>query len=468
MRATRRDFLRRISRAGLASAASPLLTSFPTSSRRALGFADARAHWRGDSSVAAALRAGSSDVETASMARPTQSPAALMRDLARRFPDLRRHFIFEYYPWYSANPYRHWDQADRRPPTDIASNYMPKLGAYDSRSIAVIEQHARWIQQLGAGAINVSWWGKDSDTDRVVPTLMDVMKAHDIHVTFHLEPYTDRHAQTYADDIEYLVTKYGDKRGWDCFLVLRHADNTRGPVFKSFRTILPAEVRDCHGVRTPVPDYAADAVWRQQTDRVRARLATQFDRVTLLADSLEMGRTRTAGFDGIAVYDNFVAPETWPKWAYESSAVDLVFSFNINPGVDDLPLRNVDPSSCYTPPLFEPGRKKYDWLRAANREAAARQSLSRVHQSFQTTIGLQSDPGFANVRRGFFLTYINSFNEWHEGHQFEPMKDRAELSAAELAVGYHNPSDGGYRWKALSALLAPALRPSTTDPAARP
>ena len=39
--------------------------------------------------------------------------------------------------------------------------------------------------------------------------------------------------------------------------VLRHADNTSGPVFKSFRTILPTEMTDCHGVRTPVPDYAA-------------------------------------------------------------------------------------------------------------------------------------------------------------------------------------------------------------------
>jgi hypothetical protein len=468
MTASRRDFLQQISRAGLACAAAPFLASFPTSSARALGFPDPGALWRGDSSVAAALRAGVLDAPTIDGAPPAQSPIASIRRLVQRFPDLRRHFIFEYYPWYFTNPYRHWDQADRRPPIDIASNYMPKLGAYDSRSIAVLEQHAQWINELGAGAINVSWWGKDSDTDQVIPTLMDVMKAHDIRVTFHLEPYTDRHAQNYADDIEYLVTKYGDKRGWDCFLVLRHADNTSGPVFKSFRTILPADVPDCHGVRTPVPDYTADAVWREQTDSVRARLSGQFNRVTLLADSLEMGRTRAAGFDGIAVYDNFVSPKTWPRWAHDATAVDLVFSFNINPGVDDLPLRNVDPSSCYTAPLFEPGRKQYDWSRASNREAAARASASRIAQSMQATVALQSDPKLSNVRRGFFLTYINSFNEWHEGHQFEPMKDRAELSPAELTIGYHNPADGLYRWKALSALLAPALRPRTTGRGARP
>ena len=54
------------------------------------------------------------------------------RTLAQRFPDLRRHFVFEYYPWYTTNPYGHWNEAERQPPVDIASNYMPQLGPYDS------------------------------------------------------------------------------------------------------------------------------------------------------------------------------------------------------------------------------------------------------------------------------------------------------------------------------------------------
>ena len=71
---------------------------------------------------------------------------------------------------------------------------MPRLGAYDSKSTKVMEQHAKWMREAGAGAINVSWWGRGSDVDRLVPALMDVMKAHDIRVTFHLEPYRDHHA----------------------------------------------------------------------------------------------------------------------------------------------------------------------------------------------------------------------------------------------------------------------------------
>ena len=61
------------------------------------------------------------------------------------------------------------------------------------------------------------------------------------------------------------------------------------------------------------------------------------------------------------------------------------------------------------------------------------------------------------MKRGFFLAYINSFNEWHEGHQFEPMKDRGDLTPEERAIGYHNPDDGQYRLKALKKRLARVL-----------
>ena len=375
------------------------------------------------------------------------------RTLADRFPDLRRHFIFEYYPWYSTSPVRHWDQYDRHPPVDLAANYMPQLGAYDSRDTKVMEQHARWIADTGVGAINVSWWGPGSDVDRIVPALMDVMAAHDIHVAFHLEPYTDRRADAYARDVQYLIREYGDRRRWDCFLLLQHADGTIGPIFKSFATILPSTSTDCHGVRSDVALYAPDAVWRQQTDRVRDSFRRDFDRITLLADSLNFDRARSSGFDGIAIYDNYVAPDTWTAHAQNCSARSLVFSFNINPGFDCIVRRTVEPNSCYSPPPFEPGGETYDWARPSERERAARASLARITDSFQTTLALQTRATLANFKKDFFLTYINSFNEWHEGHQFEPMKDVAALNADERAIGFHNPVDGRYRLERLRSLL---------------
>ena len=334
---------------------------------------------------------------------------------------------------------------------------MPKLGAYNSASLSVMEQHARWIRAAGAGAINVSWWGQGSDTDRLVSPLMDVMAAHDIKVAFHIEPYRDHRAGAYAADIEYLVRKYGDARKWDAFLVLRREDGALGPVFKSFRTILPATSTDCHGATTAVGDYTDDAAWRDQTDRVRATFINQFRGLTLLADSLDVGRTRAAGFDGIAIYDNYVRPPSWRSHAEACTARDLLFSFNVNPGFDGVVDRRAPAGSCYRPPVFEPPTASYDWSAPVDRAFATRAVENRIVDSFQTTMALQTDAALANVKRGFFLVYLNSFNEWHEGHQFEPMKDWAELTPEERAAGYHNPDDGSHRMKLLTQLLAGIL-----------
>ena len=86
-----------------------------------------------------------------------------------------------------------------------------------------------------------------------------------------------------------------------------------------------------------------------------------------------------------------------------------------------------------------------------------RTSEQRIAESFDTTVSLQTDPASPNARRGFFLVYVNSFNEWHEGHQFEPMKDHDDLTRDEQAVGYRNPDDGRYRLKLLKKLLTKVL-----------
>jgi hypothetical protein len=286
---------------------------------------------------------------------------------------------------------------------------------------------------------------------------MDVMAAHDIRVTFHLEPYRDRHALAYAADIEYLIRKYGDARQWDCLLLLRHEDGSTGPVFKSFRTILPPTSTDCHGRVSRVPDYAADSEWREQTDRVRRTFGETFRRITLLADSLDVERTGACGFDGIAIYDNYVRPETWRGHAEACTARGLVFSFSANPGFNGVVDLRLGPEHCYVPPAFEP-RSDFDWTSPKERERASFASERRISESFETTVALQTDPVLSNRRRGFFLVYLNSFNEWHEGHQFEPMKDAADLTPEERGR-YHNPEDGSHRLKALGKLLAGVLQP---------
>jgi hypothetical protein len=381
--------------------------------------------------------------------------------LRSRFPDLRRRFLFEYYPWYGRDPWRHWEQWGRRPPDDLASNYFPRLGAYDSRDLRVLEQHARWIADSGAGGVNVSWWGGGSFEDRAAHTLFDVLRAHDLRATFHLEPYRYDRALWLAEDILYLLRVFGEGRRYDVLLLLSDAAG-QGPVFKTFHTILPRRLPHCRGGSRPVPEYASDAEWRRQTDTIRELLRRDFSRLTLLADSLHFPRTRASGFDGIAIYDNRVGPERYPQIAAEASRRDLLFSLNVNPGFDTIAPRRFSSKDCFTFPSFVPATEPpIDWDTPEGRERAAFLSRQRIDETFAATLRAQADPASSNARQGFFLVYLNSFNEWHEGHQFEPMKDAAEMSPAESAVRYGNPGRGDGRLERLRELLAAACTPST-------
>lgn len=426
--------------------------------RRALGFPVASARWHGESSVAAALRARQirswpGEPEPPPGPAPAQDPRwGVYAEQLRRFRDLRRHFVFEYYPWYDADPWRHWDENARTPPWDLAAFSVPRLGPYDSDDSRVIEQHARWIADAGVGAVNLSWWGPDSAEDQRVPLIMDVMRAHDIHVTFHLEPYADDRPGRYAADVLYLLREYGEKRRWDNFLLLEDAEGRACPVLKSFRTFVPPAVTDCHGVVRPVPDYVTDSSWRRQTESVRTAVRAEFDRLILLADSLDTGRTLAAGFDGTAIYDPFVRPQSWLGIAQAFSADNLLFSFPVNPGFDHYPVRGLV-DDCFVPWPFEPPVATVDWSDAAARETVLDAIHRRIVDSMRLTIQLQLDPQFSNARRGFFVVFINSFNEWHEGTAFEPAKDLAGLTSEEQSVGYHNPPDGEWRLELLLDIL---------------
>jgi hypothetical protein len=283
------------------------------------------------------------------------------------------------------------------------------------------------------------------------------MKDYGLAVTFGLEPYADDRGHRFFDDVLYLLREYGEKRGWDAFLILRNEDGSESPVFKGFRTILPEAIVDCHGAIQKVSDYTPDDLWSRQIDRIRRELRWDFDKVLLLADSLDFGRTPASGFDGIGIYDNFITPEQYEPLARDASAAGLLFTFNVNPGYDEIPLEHVPPESCYRPRPFAPEAGPLDFARPEHRELAAALSIARIRSSLEATVRIQSDTGLSNYENGFFLVYINSFNEWHEGHAFEPMKDDLDLTSEERACGYHNPRYGDYRIGALSSTIRPIL-----------
>lgn len=404
------------------------------------------------------LSAARASVQTSARLRhpPDRSDlAAIGARLRERFPDLLRRFVFEYYPWYGTDPWRHWNEAGRVPPVDIAATAVPALGAYDSGSVRVIEQHAKWIREAGVGAINISWWGPNKTTS----TIMDVMRDHDLKVTFHLEPYSPSRGERYADDIRYLLREHGEKRHWDALLLLRDERGREMPVFKSFGTIRPPTSVDCLGRRHRERLYVSDSLWRRQTDSVREIVRHDFDRILLLCDSTNAGRVEASGFDGIVPFSNHMPMQQRAEIAKSCTSRGLLFSFNVNPGFDGVRLREPPSDPCYRPPGFDPPvARPIDWSDRADRARAERLSMSRIRRSLMTSVDLQTRPELTNDRRGFLLVYVNSFNEWHEGHSFEPAKDYDELTAVERHLGYHNPNNGRHRLEYLKRLLGEILQ----------
>ena len=376
--------------------------------------------------------------------------------LRARFRDLPSHFVFEYYPWYGTNPWYHWNEGGFSPASRLGTNYMPRLGPYDSRDARVIEQHARWIAESGVGAINLSWWGPGTFEDRAVPLVMDVMRDHGIQVTFYLEPYSDNRPLRLVDDVKYLLREYGERRRWDNFLLLERSDGSAAPVMKMFAAVVAATSTDCLGVTRPVRQFVPDVLWRQETGRLRREIAVDFDHFTLLGDSLDVGRTLASGFDGSASGDPYFHPDRWEEVAGWFNAEDLLMVFSVNPGFD-VPPPVVVPTNdpCYRPARVEP-MPDVDWTLEDSRARAHQASVERIAESFERTLRLQTAAHSTNERRGFFLVYVNSFNEWYEGTQFEPMAPLAALNDRERRL-YHNAASGTYRLDTLAALLAQIL-----------
>ena len=371
--------------------------------------------------------------------------------LRERYRDLRQHFIFEYYPWYATDPWRHWDGSGRVPPAEVSASSLPLLGAYDSRAARTLEQHARWIKEAGVGAINLSWWGRGSYEDGSVHVVMDVMRAFDIKVTFHLEPYSGDRGARFADDVMYLLREYGERRRFDTMLLLENAAGRAAPVFKSFVTLLSPTSTDCKGVTTPVSIYVPDDVWRQQLERVRRDVAPDFDGITLVADSLNADRTVAAGFDAGAVGNPFIRPDEWSELTAPFDRRDIPFSFAVNAGFDAVTEKTPPQDPCYRPSRMEPELNE-PWDRRSSREVAQELGTARIAASLERTLAHQTDAQSANWRQGFLLVPINSFNEWHEGTAFEPMASYRDLTSAQRLL-YHNAANGSYRLRTLRNLL---------------
>ena len=319
----------------------------------------------------------------------SMSPSGYAAEGAEQRRPCRRVHAF-YYPWYG-NPqtdgaYSHWNHpvAVRNEPArqfpggdDIGANFYPALGCYSSNDSDLVDQHMRQLRRARVGVISVSWWGKDSFTDRALPLLLRAAQEHGIQICFHVEPHIasgGRDAKSVRDAIVYLLDAYGASPA-----LYRDANRGDRPVFYVYDSYL-TEAAEWATILSP---DAADTLRGTKYDSLVIGLWVKQDEERFFLDG---------HFDGLYTYfatDGFTYGSTWENWktlADWARDHDKLFVPCVAPGYVDTRIR------------------PWNGKNTRNREDGA-----YYDRAFEAAIEVEPD-----------VIGITSFNEWHEGTQIEP------------------------------------------------
>jgi len=279
-----------------------------------------------------------------------------------------------YYPWYG-NPgidgqWIHWTQNNHLPPDDIASDYIPTLGAYSSNDPKVVAQHMEWLRQAGIGVIITSWWGQDSRENQAVPLLLQAAEPYGIKVAFHIEPYNGRTPESLVTDIKYIYEKYGSSPAF----------------FRSTATsgYSPNDQPKAMFFVWSIQDQTTNdfSYWQRALDEIHSLPESGL----VIANSLEAGWIEDSHFDGLYNYATLHLEQNGFDWA-----------------------RSLPPDSLYIPsviPGFSAKRGGY-----ADTTYVPREDGTTFDTQWTSALGSGVEPA---------LVTVTSFNEWHEGSMIEP------------------------------------------------
>lgn len=92
---------------------------------------------------------------------------------------------------------------------NIACNFYPELGLYSSNSRETIKKHMDMHVRAKAGVLSVTWWGEADYKNPSVPIILDEAEKAGLKICFHIEPYPNRNAETFLQNIKYIVDNFG-------------------------------------------------------------------------------------------------------------------------------------------------------------------------------------------------------------------------------------------------------------------
>jgi glycoprotein endo-alpha-1,2-mannosidase len=202
-----------------------------------------------------------------------------------------------YYPWFGSpqdGGYEHWAQNGHAPPADIASNYYPAVGPYSSSNAAVIATQLNEVESAGIDELVVSWWGRGSNEDKVLPDVIAGAAATGTLIAVHVEPYPGRSVASVLADAAYL-------RGLGIRTLY---------VYEPFAGIAPGD-------------------WAVANDSLRA------DGITIFAQTALPGQAAAGHFNGLYTYDIVTyTARMFGRLCKEAHALGLLCAPSVGPGYD--------------------------------------------------------------------------------------------------------------------------------------
>lgn len=289
-----------------------------------------------------------------------------------------------YYSWYQ-NPetngaWAHWNHSvilrdgvgeSFQPPDDIGANFYPARGLYSSNNPNDVDAHMQDLVRAKVGVAVVTWWGMGTPTDRNLTIIFDAAERNGIQISFHIEPFPGRNAETTRVAIVHLLERFEDHPA-----LYRHEGRPMIYLYDSYLT--PAE----DWARLLSPD-----------GEIGIR-GTRFDCavIGLWVREDEEAFMKIGHFDGFYTYftpDGFTygcSPQNWPRLAAFAEENDMLFIPSVGPGYDDTRIR--------------------PWNQVNRRD---RENGEYYDRMFQAAIALNPP-----------LISITSYNEWHEGTQIAP------------------------------------------------
>mmetsp|Transcript_6962 Transcript_6962/g.17002 ORF Transcript_6962/g.17002 Transcript_6962/m.17002 type:complete len:907 (-) Transcript_6962:1042-3762(-) len=305
-----------------------------------------------------------------------------------------------YYPWHK-NDFHNGGGYLRQ---DLTPPHTPALGEYDDSDPEVISQHLAWFRKSNIGLAVTSWWGPNRVEDS---TTRDVLMEHtylgNLKVALHYET-TGRIKEEDVDmsvpesDIQYMCENYFDHPNYYkvdgrpvLFIYISRKLEELGTLAEALLTMRTTASKCGHNIY-----LVGDAIFAKAPEAKNS--FKYFDAVTNYDVYGSMGGERNLGYIGSRekVTEYYKEQNQWRAMAKNQ---DCAFIPAVSPGFNDRGVR--------------PEKNRIPLSRRLNKDSDEGSLFQAALEEARTIV----DSVVGN------LIMVNSWNEYHEDTQIEPVFD---------------------------------------------